>query len=69
MDYTFIYSFVYKRNGRIEQLAAGVLIVPGDRRSKLLYLGAKPAPIAAVDLIPLDVLSNSLFSRFMICHC
>ena len=66
---TLIHRFVNDRDSSAEQLAARGFVVAGDRRAKLFDLGAKSAAIAAVDRVSLSVLSDTLYSGFMICHC
>jgi hypothetical protein len=66
---TLIYSFVNKRNGRDQQLAAAILIVRTESRSKFLDLGSQFTAVTAIYRVSLDILSDSLFSGFMICHC
>ena len=39
-----------------------------ERRTQLFDLSTNAVAIAAVDRVSLDILSDSLFSRFMICH-
>ena len=68
MNNTFIYSLVDQRNRRRKQLTAYRFIVSSKRSAQLFDLGTDAVAIAAVDPVSLDILSDSLFSRFMICH-
>jgi len=66
---TLIYSFVNERNGRGKQFATGIFVVSTKGRPQLFDLRPKLAAIAAIDRVSLNVLPDSLFSGFMICHC
>jgi hypothetical protein len=61
MYQTLIDRLVDKRNGRIQKLDALILIARRQRRPQLLDLRAKLAAIAPIDLVSLNVLTNSLF--------
>jgi hypothetical protein len=61
MDNTFVDRFIDRRYRRVQKLGALRLIVIGQRGPKLFYLCAQTGAVAAVDRIPLDILSDPFF--------
>ena len=68
VDQAFVYSFVDKRDSRVQQLVAAILVVRGESCSKAFDLRAQFAAVTSVDLVAFNILSNAFFCRFMICH-
>lgn len=64
----FVDCLVDQRNGRVKQLGALCLVRMRQSISQALDLSAELASITSVDQVPLFVLSNPFFCRFMICH-
>lgn len=68
MNEALVHSLIDHRNRGIQQLAAQLLVRGRNRGAQFLDLRAQLAAIASVDLVSFDVLPNSLFGGFMICH-
>ena len=68
VDQALVHSFVDKRDSRVQQFAAAILIVRGECRAKTLDLRAQLAAVTSIDLVAFNILSNAFFCRFVICH-
>ena len=68
MDQAFVDGLVDQRHRRIQKLRAASLVTRRQSRTEALDLRAKLAPVAAIDLVSLRILTDAFDCRFMICH-